>query len=93
MVTSRVEFFSLPASSSVTECHFFGVGVTIEGGGCVTMVLFLQTWGNVIKRHNSLPAGELLKRTESSVREAAGLEITVPVQVTALHPLALRAIR
>ncbi len=69
------------------------MGVTIGGGGCVTMVLFLQTWGNVIKRHNSFPAGELLKRGESSVREAAGLEVAVPVQATALHPLALRAVR
>jgi hypothetical protein len=56
------------------------------------MVLFLQTWGNVIKRHNSA-AGELLKRRESSVREAAGLEAAVPVQATTLHPLTLRAVR
>jgi hypothetical protein len=56
------------------------------------MVLFLQTWGNVIKRHDSA-AGELLKRGESSVHEAAGLEVAVPIQATVLHPLALRAVR
>ena len=53
------------------------------------MVLFLQTSGNVIKRHDPV-VGELLKRGKTNTREAAGSEVAVPVQATVLHPLAVR---